>query len=201
MSDTDSTTQKKALRKEITGMLRKINTEDRHDRSTIVCRRLTGLDAFRHASTVMLYMPLPTEVDVTAIALSCFQQGKTVCVPKVDWDRKDMCAVEVLRFDDSEMDIDEHGIRVPRDIRLTLPEMIDLVVVPGLAFDTKGNRLGRGGGFYDRYLGKLGKHTTKIAVAFDEQIVESVPTERGDLKVDQVVTDRRAIGIGRAKTS
>ena len=67
----------------------------RHDASAAACTHLTSLDAFRHASVVMLYMPLAKEVDLTAAALSCFRMGKTVCVPRINWKRQDLEPVEV----------------------------------------------------------------------------------------------------------
>jgi len=189
--------QKSALRVDITNRLRAMSSEERHEKSISVCRRVCGLESFRHATTIMLYMPLPSEVDITPIAIRSFQLGTTVCVPRVDWKRKEMTAVEVRRFDDDTMDVDEHGIRVPRDGRIVIPGLIDLIIVPGLAFDTHGKRLGRGGGYYDRFLGKVSRQAAKIAVAYDEQIVEEVPVNERDMRVDLVVTDRRATRTNR----
>ncbi len=148
----------------------------------------------------MLYMPLATEVDLTTAAMRCFQAGKTVCVPKVDWNRRDMSAVEVSTFDDHVMDIDEHGLRSPRDSQPLPPRSIDLVVVPGLAFDTHGNRLGRGGGFYDRFLSRLRHGATSVGLAFDFQIVDTVPADERDVSVDLVVTDRRLISAHSSRS-
>ena len=131
--------------------------DERHRASLAACERLTKLDAFQPAAVVMLYMPLAGEVDLTPVAIRCFQSGRTVCVPKVDWKRRDMSAVEVTAFDDHVMDTDEHGLRAPRDSRPILPSVIDLVVVPGLAFDTHGHRLGRGGGEYRQETAEIDK--------------------------------------------
>jgi 5-formyltetrahydrofolate cyclo-ligase len=163
----------------------------RHDTSAAACSHLTSLDAFRHASVVMLYMPLANEVDLTAAAIRCFRTGKTVCVPRVNWKRQDMDGVEVSSFDDEVMAIDEHGLRMPRSGSPLLPTMIDLVVVPGLAFDPHGNRLGRGSGYYDRFLKRLRRSSTTVGVAFDVQIIDVVPADERDMSVDIVVTDRR----------
>lgn len=197
MSEDQIDTQKAALRREITQRLLSMTADDRHDKSLRACRRVTELEVFQHASTLMMYMPLPAEVDVTPVAMKCFQLGMTVCVPRVDWRRKDMSAVEVQRFDDSEMDIDDHGLRTPRDGRLVIPSLIDLVILPGLAFDVRGNRLGRGGGYYDRFLSRVSRTTRRVAVCFDEQIVDAVPVINGDMRVDMVITDRRATRTGR----
>lgn len=190
--------QKSTIRQSIAARLRAMTPQERHDKSIKVCQRVIGLEPFSHAGVVMLYMPLPTEVDVTPIAIRCFQSGRTVCVPRVDWQRRDMTPVEVTRFDDSIMDVDEHGIRVPRDGRPILPALIDLVVIPGLAFDTRGRRLGRGGGFYDRFLRRVSREAIRVAVCFDDQIVEEVPVTPCDMTVDIVATDRRCTHVANA---
>jgi len=159
-----------------------------------------NLEVFKHAAVVMLYMPLAMEVDLTPVALRCFQLGKTVCVPKVDWKRRDMAPVEATSFDDQVMDIDEHGLRAPRDGQVIVPGSIDLAVVPGLAFDTSGARLGRGGGYYDRFLSRLRRSAATVGLAYDAQIIEAVPADDRDFCVDIVVTDRRVTYGSRSRT-
>ncbi|MGI9013739.1 MAG: 5-formyltetrahydrofolate cyclo-ligase [Phycisphaerales bacterium] len=183
---------KTRLRREAIDRMQAIEVEARVERSLAACRRIMPLETFALAETVMLYMPLPSEVDVAPLAIRCFQHGKVVCVPRVDWDRREMTPLEIECFEDSErMEVDSHGIRSPRAGRLVLPGLIDLVIVPGLAFDVRGNRLGRGGGFYDRFLARLNQSTKRIGICFDEQIIDAVPTNNGDERVDMVVTDRR----------
>ncbi|MHC5002708.1 MAG: 5-formyltetrahydrofolate cyclo-ligase [Planctomycetota bacterium] len=181
------------LRSRMRAHMRAMPEQRRHEASAAACSRLVKLEAFQHASVVMLYMPLATEVDLTPAAVRCFQLGKTVCVPKVDWERRDMAAVEVSSFDDHVMDIDEHGLRSPHRGHPLLPKSIDLVVVPGLAFDAHGNRLGRGGGYYDRFLRRLRHAATTVGLAFDFQIVDLVPADDRDMSVDLVVTERRVV--------
>lgn len=197
----DHSELKSDLRTRMRAKLAAQSDRDRREASAAACEQLAGLDAFRHASTVMLYMPLPDEVDVTATAIRCFQSGKNVCVPRVDWARCDMDPVEAASFDDEAMAPDEHGIRTPRDGAPVLPTVIDLVVVPGLAFDPNGNRLGRGGGFYDRFLRRLRRGATTIGLAFDLQIVDVVPADDRDFTVDWVVTDRRATQAGARRAA
>jgi 5-formyltetrahydrofolate cyclo-ligase len=182
---------KSEIRKRMRTMLSSMTEQQRHEASVSGCNRLIALEAFERAATVMLYMPLATEVDVTPIALRCFRRGQTVCVPKVDWDKRDMQPVEVTSLDDHVMDCDEHGVRVPKNCRPVPIGMIDLVIVPGLAFDPRGNRLGRSAGYFDRFLAKVKSSVTKIGVAFDQQIVDNLPTKPHDVAMDIVVTDRR----------
>lgn len=191
MSNEPEHDPKADIRADMRQRLNALSDQDRQGQSAAACARLATVDAFRHANVVMLYMPLAREVDLTPAAIRCFQLGKTVCVPRVDWDRHDMTPVEVSSFDDHVMDVDIHGLRQPRDGRPVLLSLIDIVVVPGLAFDTQGNRLGRGGGFYDRFLTRIRPGCTRIGLGFDFQIVDHVPVNERDMSVDIVVTDRR----------
>jgi 5-formyltetrahydrofolate cyclo-ligase len=199
--DSEAAAAKRAVRANMRDRLAALGEDERHRASGAACARLMNLDAFRQASTVMLYMPLATEVDTTPVAIRCFQTGKSVCVPRVDWKRKDMHAVDVRSFDDNFMEIDEHGLRTPRDGHLVPHSMIDLIVVPALAFDTEGNRLGRGGGFYDRFLSRLRRSATSIGLAFDVQITDNLPVEDLDVRVNGVVTDRRVSGLPSRSTT
>ncbi len=188
---------KREHRSRMRAVLAAMTDEERRRASARACSRLINLEAFRGAGVVMLYMPLASEVDTTPIAIRCFETAKTVCVPKVDWKRRDMHAIEVRSFDDHFMETDEHGLRTPRDGQPLPPVAIDLVVVPALAFDTTGNRLGRGGGYYDRFLSRLRRAATTVGLAFDAQIVDELPIDERDVRVDVVVTDRR-VNIARS---
>jgi 5-formyltetrahydrofolate cyclo-ligase len=179
--------------------LRAVHNGVRHNASAAACAHLTGLDAFRHASVVLLYTPLANEVDLTAAALRCFRMGKTVCVPRVNPKREDMDPVEITSFDDEALPLDENGLPAPRNGAPVPPSMVDLVVVPGLAFDPHGHRLGQGRRFYDRFLGRLRRSATTVGLAFDVQMVDEIPAAERDLSVDIVVTDRRITHVSRAR--
>ena len=170
-----------------------LTTDQRAEWSTAACARLIRSVAFARASRVMLYMPMRSEVDVISVALEAFRLGKTVCVPRVDGSRKTMNAVEITSFDDESMDSDSLGVRAPKVGQEIPHEEIDLVIVPGVAFDMHGFRLGRGGGYYDRYLARFSRGTATIGVCFDIQFVEEIPTEPTDIAVHAVVSDRRAV--------
>lgn len=191
---------KAAIRREMREALAAIDPAQHHDGSIHACERVAGLDPFRVASVIMLYMPISTELDVTPLALRCFELGKTVCVPRVDWDNGRMEPVEVIAFDDRVMNVDERGIRSPRSGRAVSSGLIDLIFVPGLAFDPAGHRLGRGGGYYDRFLPRLRPSLTKVGLAFDRQIVDRIPAADHDVPMDMVVTERRVITVHAART-
>lgn len=198
---TDSVQDKKALRAEMRRRLSALTDAERHALSVRTCERVARSESFGAALTVMLYLPVPDELDVAPLALKCFQLGKTVCAPKIDWDRKRMTPVEVRSFDESFFEVQRHGVREPVGGRCVAFEEIDLVIVPGLAFDTAGARLGRGGGFYDRFLSNPGfkARVVRVGVAFDFQIVDVIPTEATDARVHEVATDRRLIRAEAAR--
>ena len=196
----ESPQSKGTLRSRMRALLAAMSDEARHEGAAAASQRLIQLESLKHARVVMLYMPLATEVDLTQVAIRCFQNGQTVCVPKVDWQRRDMAPVEVTSFDDHVMETDEHGLRSPRSSRPILPELLDLVVVPGLAFDPQGNRLGRGGGYYDRFLRRLRPAATAVGLAFDRQIIDEVTADDRDISVELIVTDRRVIRPAQSHT-
>lgn len=189
----DITDRKNAIRSEMRTRLATLTADQRAEWSTASCARLIRSVAFARASRVMLYMPMRSEVDVISVALEAFRLGKSVCVPRVDGSRKTMNAVEITSFDDESMDSDSLGVRAPKVGQEIPHEEIDLVIVPGVAFDMHGFRLGRGGGYYDRYLARFSRNTATIGVCFDIQFVEEIPTEPTDIAVHAVVSDRRAV--------
>jgi 5-formyltetrahydrofolate cyclo-ligase len=191
---------KTEIRARMKALLASMTPELRHAASVAACGRVAALEPLAHANIVMMYMPLSTEVDVTPAVLQAFRRGQTLCVPKVDWRRKDMAAVEITSLDDRVLDTDEHGLRSPRDGRLIMPNSIDAVVVPGLAFDPQGCRLGRGGGYFDRFLARLRPTATTIGLVFDQQIIDKVPVATCDASVDIIVSDRRVMIVKPARS-
>jgi 5-formyltetrahydrofolate cyclo-ligase len=155
----------------------------------------------------MFFLAIPgsAEVDLTAAALIWGSQGATVCFPRMDWTSKTMTPVAV----DPGMlhtEVRRHGVPEPVGGRRFAADCLDLLVVPGLAFDASGGRLGRGGGFYDRFLAPLAGPADEsgsgarprpviCGVCFDEQVVDRVPSVAQDVRVHAVVTDRRIIAV------
>jgi len=162
------------------------------DKSRRACRMLTALDEFQNAATVMLYMPIPQEIDCIPAALAAWRQAKTVLVPKVSLQQRRMIAVRCNSMDD-EMVTGGYGIREPAGDQPWPVENIGLIVVPALAYDRRGNRLGRGGGFYDRFLAQPAMRAVTCGLAFAEQVAEEVPTTANDWPVDMLVTDKEVL--------
>lgn len=124
--------------------------------------------------------------------------GRKVILPRVEGDA--MTLVEVNGLED--LSSGYRGLLEPGSDRgrVVPSETIEVALVPGLAFDLRGNRLGRGGGHYDRALAGLGRTSLKIGLAYDFQVVDRLPVEARDVPVDLVVTETRIINAGKAKT-
>lgn len=180
---------KPKLRDDLKLQLSKVDGDDASRRSHAACKALTDLPEFREASAVMAYMPIPHEVDSLPAVLAAWRADKTVLMPKIQWEHEHMLAV-VCRSLDDDMTLGRYGLREPAKGEPWPVEDIDLVIVPALAFDRKGNRLGRGGGFYDRFLSQPKMQAVTCGLAFDEQLVDELPVDDHDRPVDLVVTDK-----------
>ena len=185
-------TMKQHLRREMKATLAGMSASDAAAASAAACAAILGLDEFHEARSVMLYAPIPGEVDCVPVAEAAWRAGKAVLLPRTMWEQRHMAAVRVHSPDD-EMIVTRNGIREPAGDEAWPLEDIDLVIVPALAYDVRGNRLGRGGGFYDRFLARLEMRTVLCGLAFWQQIVEELPIHSGDHPVDILVTDEKVL--------
>ncbi len=184
--------EKKELRSEIKRRLAAMNSQQLIEWSQQACRRLTESEWFGRAGKVMLFLSMPQEIDTTDAIHEALTRGKCVVVPRIDRGERTMRAVEIHGLDE-EMETDTQGLRHPiRDVPVP-EEQIDLVVAPGLAFDRHGHRLGRGAGYYDRFLGQPALRAKICGFGFAFQVVPSVPTEPHDRTLDWIVTEERII--------
>ncbi len=200
-SPTDELIERKnELRRRIKDALAALDPQVAHQLSLDACQRLAKAEFFERANTVLLYLPVPGELDITSLALRAFQMGKVVAAPRVDWGHKRMTPVEIRSFDDK-FEVGKHGVRQPAAGRPIPGAELDLIIAPGLAFDATGARLGRGAGFYDRFLESLPprRRATTCGLGFDLQIVDEIPAEPHDVRLELVVTDRRVIGAGSVR--
>lgn len=181
---------KRQIRAEIRSALASMSEADRREGSMAICTRVGGMPYFVTSRTIMFYLPMTGEPDITPLIESALRDGRTVCVPEVNWEKREIRPTQIESLDARSFKVDRHGLRIPVSSREIGQTRLDLVIVPGLAFDRQGRRLGRAAGFYDRFLGGLDGPVTTVGVAFERQIVENVPVEPHDVSVDLVVTDR-----------
>jgi 5-formyltetrahydrofolate cyclo-ligase len=161
-------------------------------KSMAACKRLLAQPEFQRAGTVMIYLPMPGEVEVGPIALRGWQEGKTICAPKISWEQRHMIPMEIKSLETGLVTVRPHLLE-PEGGSPVPVEMLDLVVVPAMAYDRNGNRLGRGAGFYDRFLASSKFHGKTIGLAFQEQLVDSLPVHDTDVPVDVLVTDEEIL--------
>jgi 5-formyltetrahydrofolate cyclo-ligase len=163
----------------------------------VIQERLTGLREYKESKTVLLFASFNSEVDTSGIIDDALQRGKRVVLPKVDTEKKILALYSIKTR--TELKPGFKGIPEPESLpeREISPEEIDFILVPGVAFDEHGGRLGYGGGYYDKLLGSLNQKPHLVAIAFEEQIIERVPVSTHDIRIPKIVTDRRIIEISK----
>jgi 5-formyltetrahydrofolate cyclo-ligase len=189
---------KAQLRLEFQKKLAGISAEQRKEKSRRACRNLIATPEFQNASTVMMYLSLPHELDTSEAILCAWQMSKTVVVPKVSWQQRHMIPVQINSLETGFSE-EVAGLRNPMTGAPVPFEEIDLVVTPGLGFDRKANRLGRGGSYYDRFFSNKELKAAKCGFAFAEQVIETVPVTEHDVPVDMLVTDEEVLYFGKDK--
>jgi 5-formyltetrahydrofolate cyclo-ligase len=189
---------KVALRRQLQTRLLSMPDQQRQDKSRKACRHLIATERFQEASTIMMFLSLPHEVDTSEAILHAWQMGKTVAVPKISWQQRHMIPVGINSLETG-FSTGAMGLRNPVD-GVPIPfDQIDLVVSPGLGYDRRGNRLGRGGAFYDRFFANKTLTASRCGFAFIEQVVDSIPVTENDQPVHFLVTDEGIIGCDQPK--
>jgi len=150
------------------------------------------LDEFKEAKTILFYVSYDNEVYTHEMIKESLEVKKQVVVPKTDMNKRTILCSTLTKWDD--LLAGAYNILEPRQecLNEVSPESIDLIIMPGIAFDCQGNRIGHGMGYYDRLLKKK-MNAHRLGLAFEFQIVENIPTEPHDIKVEKIVTEKRII--------
>jgi 5-formyltetrahydrofolate cyclo-ligase len=179
---------KTALRLQVREALRIITPQARTDASRELCALLSLQPIWSRAASVLCFAPLTDEPDITCVIDDALHANKTVALPRFDSAAGHYSAAQITAR--SQLVPGQFGALEPAAGCPAIPlNQLDLVLVPGVAFDFAGRRLGRGKGFYDRLLAEVRGH--KCGVAFDEQIVAQLPEEPHDVRVDSILTPSR----------
>lgn len=181
---------KKELRERLRATMSALGSEEIHRRSASAARLLLETPEYKRAEIMMIYLSLPLEADTNSIVLAAWRDLKRVVAPLVNWDTRQMIPIEINSLDEDVVD-GPHGIRQPADGEPIPVELIDLVIVPGLGFDPFGNRLGRGRGFYDRFLLQPRFRGIAAGLAVEEQVVPSIPAGPLDAPIHMLVTNQQ----------
>lgn len=186
--------EKRELRKRIIAIRSEMQSEEAHFLSNQICEKIQSLQEYKQAENILAYMSINNEVELKGVIDNALKSGKKVYIPKV----VSKTEMKFYQYDGSFSE-GSFGILEPEkcneETLYTYKEKSNtLVIIPGVAFDKNRNRLGYGGGFYDSFLGGL-KSTgiSKVAVAYELQIVDEVPSEQHDLKPDTIITEKRII--------
>lgn len=179
--------EKKNLRKLILQKRRKLSQTIVHRQSDLVFEQLISLPVYKKAQCIMLYAALPDEVQTDQMMRYALQDGKKICIPYIHDKNGLMDAVFVFDVDQlSKGDFDILTIN-SCNMEFANPSDIDLMIIPGVAFDTDGYRLGMGAAFYDRFIMRA-KQAFCLGIAFDCQLVSKVPIEEHDCSMDAILT-------------
>jgi 5-formyltetrahydrofolate cyclo-ligase len=185
---------KALLRKELLRRRDAIPSGVRKSKDMVINERLMSLDEIKKANVLFFFASFRSEVNTLDAIAQLLSESKRIVLPKVDRERHTLLLYEVKGIEEltaGYMNIPEPAVLT--DERTADINGVDAVIIPGAGFDAEGNRIGYGGGYYDRLLSSLTRHVPVVAPAYEEQIVESVPAEPHDIKADMIVTDRRVI--------
>jgi 5-formyltetrahydrofolate cyclo-ligase len=182
---------KRSIRREALERRKAIPLRVRQLKDSLIKERLLALPAFRGAERVALYASFRTEVDTLGIIMEALAAGKEVLLPRVDLVEGRLALHRIEGLED--MAPGFRGIPEPAAGEQVPVQEANLLVVPGVAFDPEGRRVGYGGGFYDRLLPRVKGLRPIVALAYEEQVFPSLPREEHDISVDVVITDARVI--------
>lgn len=184
-----SKTSKSELRTYFKNIRNNINDIDRANKSNLI--RSNFLSEFSEGKVYFIYKSYLSEADTEGIIKELFKMNKTVLIPKCDIKTETMTAVKIS--EKNSFRLNQYGI-LESDTGDFFEKKIDIVVLPGLGFDKKGNRIGYGKGYYDKFLNSLNYKPLTVGLCYSQQIIESIDIcNNDDVKLDYIVTDQEII--------
>ena len=199
--------EKKLLRKKIRQKLVEENQNQKEveKKSLYAQENLLNLEKLKASNNILLFVSYGNEIKTETLLEELLKSGKKVFLPRTEKDDMDFFQTSNTESIENQTEIGDFGIVVPKkNLKMLSPKEIGkdfLILIPGLAFDKKGNRLGKGKGFYDKYLENVLQCKSKdnypmlVGFCYDFQIVDEVPTEKSDIPVDYVVSETRIIKV------
>jgi 5-formyltetrahydrofolate cyclo-ligase len=183
---------KKSIREQFLVKRNELSKSDVNKKSLQIQFRLFSLPWYRTSQNILYYVSHQNEVDTHDMIKISLAKGKNILVPKTDTTKKTLTVCQLLSWD--ELSPCTYSILEPRKecIREVPVSSVELIIVPAVVFDLHGNRIGHGGGYYDRLL-KTAVHAHSIGLAFEYQLLASLPAEKHDEKVEMIVTEDRSI--------
>lgn len=193
--------RKQTLRQRIIAARENLAASERLRLSQTILASVSSLPAYRQATTVLAYLNFGAELETDQWVDQALREGKQVLLPRVNTASKHL---ELYQVKDLQRDVapGAWGIREPLNERCIKEEALgamDFILLPGVAFTRDGGRLGYGGGFYDKLLARLPHRPVLVAAAFSMQIVEDIPLEDTDHRVEWLVTENETIRCNRER--
>jgi len=184
---------KDTIRKQILYTRNKLSDDNVNQFSKNIFLNLIENSIFNCSKHVMVYLDFKHEVRTDLIINHCLLHNKKVYVPICIPETHEICISRITDLD--ELQSGHFGIREPKSeyIRLSDSTLIDLVLVPGVAFDSSGNRIGFGAGYYDRFMKRLSPNAVKAALAYSFQVVDMIPSDEYDIPADYIITEKGTI--------
>ena len=190
--------EKKKVREEIIKKRNDLSSEIKEKYDEVIFKQLIESDIYNNSKKIFTYVSFGSEIDTIKFIKYALNENKEIYIPKTDKAKKEMVAIRINSLDN--MSVDNWGIIEPKSVdKNKIGEEFDLILMPGLAFDKKGNRIGYGGGYYDKYLSQIKETSNKIVLAYDFQIVNNIENEPHDIKVNYIITNNEVIKIDEIK--
>jgi len=189
--------ERTTLRAKILAARDSLSAEERQLKSRAITEHLLALPEFAGVRSVFAYVSFRSEVETLPLIAHCLKRGVTVSVPLTLPQEHRLLPYAIT---DPILDLAPGYCGIPEPLKtlpLVAPSSIEVVVTPGSVFDAKGGRLGYGGGYYDRFLQTAAPQALRIGLAYDLQVVETVPLKSHDQQLDYLITENRAIKFGR----
>jgi len=185
---------KEEIRRNILKKRHSLSKEDIRNKSRQVFFNLAETVEYKNSQNIMFYVATRSEVQTEEMIKMSIKMGKNVFVPIILPECLSLAPSKIFDFD-IELEKGKKGILEPKKeyYRLFPSENINLIVVPGVAFDLSGNRIGRGFGYYDNFLRKVRSSAKIVALAFEMQIVKKIPNDKNDIPVHKIITEKRII--------
>jgi len=186
--------KKEEIRRKILKKRLSLSFKDIRDKSSQIFLILDETVEYRNSQNIMFYVATRSEVQTEEMIKRSIKMGKNIFVPIILTEYTNLAPSKIIDFD-NELEKGKKGILEPKReyYRLFPPEDIDLIIIPGVAFDLSGNRIGRGFGYYDNFLRKVCSSAKIIALAFEMQIVKKIPDDKNDIPVNKIITEKRII--------
>lgn len=169
-----------------------LSLEERNYMDDLILDKLLKSKMYKESINIFTFINYGSEVQTKNFIIKAIEGGKRIFIPKMVNGTREMKAIEIDSLEN--LQPDNWGILEPKTFEGEIDkQFLDLIIVPGVVFDRRGNRIGYGGGYYDRYFSDLNSAIKKVVLAYDMQVVESLVIEEHDVKVDFIITEKEII--------